>query len=468
MLHEDLNVVLKKPYIVEKDFLPDQNEDEYYKIAKSNMDARDKSIVHDLLYGVFRSVATCPECNHTRLKFESFNMLSLSVNNSDRAVIHVYKLNEYRIYEVHLLKFELTLDKKLKDLVSLYASEKNEDTTGITVYIYDNKKYKFRSITEEEKEYNYRQKLSIMKEHEYLFFVHDRNMMLGGLDTKVDDKIMVYLMIEGVKEEDVVGLKKPFIIRKYIHVRYLYQFVYVCLQQIYKNLPTFTDMYNDDNTYERLFDILYNDEVLPIKSYRDEYMISIDDLSILTIRILNKDVKSNEKLRKITMISTDKDSSNIGAKITNIMESLDTLTNTEYLDEDNTWKCEKCKENRKAKLQVKIKKLPPVLIIHLKRFKKTASGRSAEKIEAQVDFPSDDLEISKYTTDPMNKDNKIKYKLFAIIHHFGSLDFGHYTSTIRISNNKWCEYNDSKMRNVDTESATKNKQSPYILFYKSC
>ena len=103
---------------------------------------------------------------------------------------------------MHLLKFELTLDKKLKDLVSLYASEKNEDTTGITVYIYDNKKYKFRSITEEEKEYNYRQKLSIMKEHEYLFFVHDRNMMLGGLDTKVDDKIMVYLMIEGVKEEE--------------------------------------------------------------------------------------------------------------------------------------------------------------------------------------------------------------------------------------------------------------------------
>lgn len=43
----------------------------------------------------------------------------------------------------------------------------------------------------------------------------------------------------------------------------------------------------------------------------------------------------------------------------------------ELLDEDNKWYCNKCKEHVQATKQLEIFKVPPILIINLKRFKQS-------------------------------------------------------------------------------------------------
>ena len=44
------------------------------------------------------------------------------------------------------------------------------------------------------------------------------------------------------------------------------------------------------------------------------------------------------------------------------------FTNTEVLDEDNKWYCNKCKEHVKATKTMQIWKVPDILVLHLKRF----------------------------------------------------------------------------------------------------
>ena len=46
------------------------------------------------------------------------------------------------------------------------------------------------------------------------------------------------------------------------------------------------------------------------------------------------------------------------------------------LSEDNLWRCEKCADFRTASKQFHLWKLPPHLVIHLKRFKASATGQA--------------------------------------------------------------------------------------------
>lgn len=77
-LHEDLNLVLKKPYIEIKDFDPKQMQlTEYAALCKSNYRARENSVMTDLFYGQLMSRITCPDCNHISITLDPFNMISV-------------------------------------------------------------------------------------------------------------------------------------------------------------------------------------------------------------------------------------------------------------------------------------------------------------------------------------------------------------------------------------------------------
>ena len=43
--------------------------------------------------------------------------------------------------------------------------------------------------------------------------------------------------------------------------------------------------------------------------------------------------------------------------------------------------------------------------------------------------------------------NDLNFKLFGIINHIGSIEYGHYFSTIKIDRN-WYEFNDSVVRKI--------------------
>ena len=104
---------------------------------------------------------------------------------------------------------------------------------------------------------------------------------------------------------------------------------------------------------------------------------------------------------------------------------------------------------------MEIYSISEVVIIHLKRF------RNNRKIESLVDFPIENLDLTKYLP---NQKEKYLYDLFAVANHMGGLHGGHYFAYCKnCKNNEWYEFNDSNVGKID-----KNKivtENAYVLFY---
>lgn len=136
----------------------------------------------------------------------------------------------------------------------------------------------------------------------------------------------------------------------------------------------------------------------------------------------------------------------------------------EQLTGDNQWYCEKCKKHRDATKKTDIWVLPPILIIHLKRFKCDAYGRAGRKNDAVLQYPINNWDLSGATSS--RGGGKPVYDLYAISNHLGGLGGGHYTAyALNRFNDQWYEFNDSTHRKVDPESTFARSSSPYLLFY---
>ena len=107
--------------------------------------------------------------------------------------------------------------------------------------------------------------------------------------------------------------------------------------------------------------------------------------------------------------------------------------------------CPSCKTLRRATKQLSLSRLPPVLMIHLKRF--SFKGPFTDKLETLVDFPLKALDLTNYmpaplppgvdksqlygsqagpsSADPRSQIPPYRYDLYAVTNHFGSLSSGH-------------------------------------------
>ena len=72
------------------------------------------------------------------------------------------------------------------------------------------------------------------------------------------------------------------------------------------------------------------------------------------------------------------------------------------------------------------------------------------------------LDLTHFTDCP-NKDNNNSYKLFATIHHNGSISYGHYHSLICIED-QWYEFNCSHVRVMENMSF--NSSNICVFFIK--
>jgi len=127
--------------------------------------------------------------------------------------------------------------------------------------------------------------------------------------------------------------------------------------------------------------------------------------------------------------------------------------------------------------QFLLEELPPILTLHLKRFKQTNYG--FEKINKNVKFPLV-LDLTNYLASPPIDPTKSIYHLFGMVVHGGSLNGGHYVAYVKktlkengddasedksgISQSKWFYFSDSSFKQVG-EHDVLNEQA-YILFYQ--
>jgi ubiquitin carboxyl-terminal hydrolase 8 len=95
------------------------------------------------------------------------------------------------------------------------------------------------------------------------------------------------------------------------------------------------------------------------------------------------------------------------------------------------WICPHCKEPREAIKKLDISKLPPVLVIHLKRFYADPyTNGTFRKKTIYVDFPLSDMNMMPYVarSEKNNGSNSQHvYNLYAVSNHYGSMESGHYT-----------------------------------------
>jgi ubiquitin carboxyl-terminal hydrolase 2/21 len=101
---------------------------------------------------------------------------------------------------------------------------------------------------------------------------------------------------------------------------------------------------------------------------------------------------------------------------------------------------------------------PDVLIISLNRF----NYRNVKNHKI-VNFPLENLDLNSYVNG-YNSKNDYVYDLYGICNHSGSCLGGHYTSIIKTSKDKWCNFNDRLVSEI-TINVNDFYSKAYVLFY---
>ncbi|RMZ92203.1 hypothetical protein DV736_g582, partial [Chaetothyriales sp. CBS 134916] len=156
-------------------------------------------------------------------------------------------------------------------------------------------------------------------------------------------------------------------------------------------------------------------------------------------------------------------------EVSNIIDALKGLTKPESMQGE--FQTSRGQRSTATK-QVFIETLPPVLILHLKRFQYDHTTKRAEKIWKKVGYPLD-LEIPKEIL-PIAVRNKLathgglpRYRLAAVIYHHGkNANGGHYTVDIRRQDGKqWIRMDDTLIRRVSSEDVAEcgSEEDPKVL-----
>ena len=145
-------------------------------------------------------------------------------------------------------------------------------------------------------------------------------------------------------------------------------------------------------------------------------------------------------------------------------DCLQTYTNPEALPAE-AYRCRSCKVPRKASKRVRIRKLPAVLCMQIKRFGTRMAGNTfvKEKHEGKIDFPMS-IDMAPYTTKSSSKDeHHFFYDLENVIVHDGKqIENGHFFAFCR-QGFRWLKFDD-EIVSVSTMQEVL-RQEAYLLFY---
>ncbi|KAF6722634.1 Ubiquitin carboxyl-terminal hydrolase 10 [Oryzias melastigma] len=155
-------------------------------------------------------------------------------------------------------------------------------------------------------------------------------------------------------------------------------------------------------------------------------------------------------------------------KIRTVQEALETLVARESVQGYTS----KTKQEIEISRRVTLEELPPVLVLHLKRFVFEKTG-GCQKLIKNVDYPVD-LEISKDLLSSGVRSKILKgqrtYRLFAVVYHHGnSATGGHYTTDVfHIGLNGWLRIDDQTVKIINQYQVVKQtaERTAYLLYYR--
>lgn len=434
-LHEDLNRVKVKPFTetIESEGRPDE-----VVALKSweNYLKRNQSVVVDLMHGQFKSNITCPTCNRISITFDPFNSVSLPIpTKSEKEIdfLFVHANNRAKPVKVSIrfstgthtvaqLKAQ-TAELLHKDPKSFYFTLSGQHLKEVitdeahTMTNTLRKKKKIRPLyafefapedlnanPEDRIDVDYQTSKKVLNyfgRPTRKKFTHIRTVCLRKNYTIRDVYFKVFqqyrlLWDEAQKDEhkeewrklsDEEVFKKvwedaeekPFIIHLFTNARIFHE-CFFCGEKRCENCEL---KYDENMTVaDLLAKIKDPDFKLEFEVYFDNIPEGLDLDTLHTYEELSK-MKGGEDIEKDKNI--------------NIYQCFEQFEEPEQLGEENAWYCSNCKEHKRATKKMEVYKAPPILMIHLKRFKSgNTSFLSKSKITAKVDFPLNDFNIGNY------------------------------------------------------------------------
>ncbi|KAK0043017.1 ubiquitin carboxyl-terminal hydrolase 12, partial [Biomphalaria pfeifferi] len=179
-----------------------------------------------------------------------------------------------------------------------------------------------------------------------------------------------------------------------------------------------------------------------------------------------------------TVSSKDEDFLDLSVDVeqnTSITHCLRGFSNTETLCSEHKYYCEVCCSKQEAQKRMRVKKLPQILALHLKRFKYMEHLNRYIKVSYRVVFP---LELRLFNTSDDAFNPERLYDLVAVVVHCGSgPNRGHYISIVK-SHGFWLLFDDDIVDKIDASQIEEfygvpsdmhktSSESGYILFYQS-
>lgn len=142
----------------------------------------------------------------------------------------------------------------------------------------------------------------------------------------------------------------------------------------------------------------------------------------------------------------------------------------EMLCERNKFYCDNCGGLQEAEKRMKIKRLPRILALHLKRFKYTEDLQRLQKLFHRVVYPYH-LRLFNTTDDAEDPDRL--YELYAVVVHIGGGPYhGHYVAIIKTEDRGWLLFDDEMVEPVDKNYVRNffgdrpGLACAYVLFYQ--
>ena len=200
-----------------------------------------------------------------------------------------------------------------------------------------------------------------------------------------------------------------------------------------------------DNEYEELSKKAYESyRTFFEKDYSEIIEIFYGQYFTQVETITEDKVEKNSSFEPFNMLSLpimeDRDSS--------INECLDLFVKEEELYSS---------DEKRIKKKVMFWSLPEILIISLKRY-----TNDLTKITANVSFPLDNLNLSKYVKGC--EQDSFVYSLYGVSNHTGGMGGGHYWSYIKNEDDQWYKFDDNVVSTLSPDKVASEKA--YCLFYK--
>ncbi|MGH0161487.1 UNVERIFIED_CONTAM: hypothetical protein FKN15_041043 [Acipenser sinensis] len=144
-----------------------------------------------------------------------------------------------------------------------------------------------------------------------------------------------------------------------------------------------------------------------------------------------------------------------------LKDCIELFTTKEKLGIEDPWYCPNCKQHQQATKKLDLWSLPPVLVVHVKRF--SYSRYMRDKLDTLVDFPISDLDMSEFLINP--NAGPCRYDLIAVSNHYGGMGGGHYTAFAKCKDDdKWYYFDDSSVSTASEEQIV--SKAAYVLFYQ--